>query len=87
MTALRVRDLGFGVLAQAASWKKWIDGLAKAGKTRGLVRALPVSDQAQMREFYLSKMEEVDLRNCGLSFRSCISTTEQSSELRRLSGS
>jgi hypothetical protein len=32
----------------------------KAGSARSLYRALPVSDQAQVREFYLSKVEEVD---------------------------
>jgi hypothetical protein len=32
----------------------------KAGAARALYEALPVSDQAQIREFYLSKVEEVD---------------------------
>jgi hypothetical protein len=32
----------------------------KAGMARSLYGSLPVSDQAQMREFYLSKIEEVD---------------------------
>ncbi|MGD1213900.1 MAG: hypothetical protein ABR861_02810 [Terriglobales bacterium] len=32
----------------------------KAGTARSLYRSLPVSDQAQVREFYLSKIEEVD---------------------------
>ena len=32
----------------------------KAGTARSLYSSLPVSDQAQMREFYLSKIEEVD---------------------------
>ncbi len=32
----------------------------KAGAARSLYSALPVSDQAQVREFYLSKVEEVD---------------------------
>jgi hypothetical protein len=32
----------------------------KAGTARALHNALPVSDQAQVREFYLSKVEEVD---------------------------
>ena len=32
----------------------------KAGTARSLYQSLPVSDQAQMREFYLSKLEEVD---------------------------
>ena len=34
------------------------EALAKRGAQR-LYQALPVSDQAQMREFYLSKLEEV----------------------------
>jgi len=33
---------------------------AKAGTAGAVYRALTVSDQAQMREFYLSKVEEVD---------------------------
>jgi len=32
----------------------------KPGTARSLYGSLPVSDQAQMREFYLSKIEEVD---------------------------
>ena len=32
-----------------------------AGSAWALYEALPVSDQAQIREFYLSKVEEVDL--------------------------
>jgi hypothetical protein len=32
----------------------------KAGTARALYDSLPVSDQAQVREFYLSKVEEVD---------------------------
>ena len=53
---LRVRDLE-GILAADA-----IDRAAgeKAGTARSLHGALPVSDQAQVREFYLSKVEEVD---------------------------
>ena len=53
---IRVRDLdaalGAGVIDAAAG--------EKAGTARSLYGALPVSDQAQMREFYLSKIEEVD---------------------------
>jgi hypothetical protein len=30
------------------------------GRARSLYNSLPVSDQAQIREFYLSKIEEVD---------------------------
>jgi len=39
-----------------------IDGItgAKAGTARSLYQALTVSDQAQIREFYLSKIEEVE---------------------------
>src|SRR5271165_5139589 len=55
---LRVRDVD-GVLAKRLV-EKVDDGLAKSGKTaQGLYDALTVSDQAQMREFYLSKLEEV----------------------------
>jgi hypothetical protein len=32
----------------------------KAGTARSLHSSLPISDQAQVREFYLSKIEEVD---------------------------
>ena len=35
------------------------DTLAKSGAQK-LYQALTVSDQAQMREFYLSRVEEVD---------------------------
>jgi hypothetical protein len=39
-----------------------IDAVAggKTGAARALYESLPVSDQAQVREFYLSKVEEVD---------------------------
>jgi hypothetical protein len=33
---------------------------SRAGTARGLYQSLPVSDQAQAREFYLSKIEEVE---------------------------
>jgi hypothetical protein len=33
---------------------------AQPWKARNLYEGLPVSDQAQMREFYLSKLEEVE---------------------------
>lgn len=33
---------------------------SKAGTARSLYGSLPVSDQAQVREFYLSKIEDVD---------------------------
>ena len=53
---IRVRDLDAAFAAGA------IDAAAgeKAGTARSLYGALPVSDQAQMRELYLSKIEEVD---------------------------
>jgi hypothetical protein len=53
---IRVRDLDAVFAADA------IDRAAgdKAGTARSLYSSLPVSDQAQMREFYLSKLEEVD---------------------------
>jgi hypothetical protein len=54
---IRVRDFD-GVLAQrlleAVVGEAELDG-------RKLYEALPVSDQAQMREFYLSKLEGVDV--------------------------
>ena len=51
---LRVRDFD-GVLS-----KKVLEGFVKAVDGRQLYESLPVSDQAQMREFYLSKLETVD---------------------------
>ena len=53
---IRVRDLAAILAADA------IDGAAgsKTGTARSLYQALPVSDQAQVRELYLSKIEEVD---------------------------
>ncbi|MBZ5706932.1 MAG: hypothetical protein LAN63_16415 [Acidobacteriia bacterium] len=57
--SLRVRDLDAvlmkGVLDQVD------ETLAKSGTTaKRLYQILAVSDQGQMREFYLSKIEEVD---------------------------
>ena len=53
---MRIRNLD-AVLA-----KDLIDSIggAKAGSARALYEVLPVSDQAQMRELYLSKIEEVE---------------------------
>jgi hypothetical protein len=52
---LRIRDfdlvLAKGIVEQVA-------GSGQSAKT--LYAALPVSDQAQMKEFYLSRVEEVD---------------------------
>jgi len=53
---IRVRDV------EAVFAKDVIDRATgdKAGTARTLHSALPVSDQAQVRELYLSKIEEVD---------------------------
>jgi hypothetical protein len=53
---LRVRDMDAIFAANA------IDGAAgeKAGTAKSLYASLPISDQAQVREFYLSKLEDVD---------------------------
>jgi hypothetical protein len=53
---IRVRDLDAVFAADA------IDAAAgdKAGTARSLYQSLPVSDQAQIRELFLSKIEEVD---------------------------
>jgi hypothetical protein len=53
---IRVRDLDAVLAADA------IDRVAGniGGTARSLYSSLPVSDQAQVREFYLSKVEEVD---------------------------
>jgi hypothetical protein len=53
---IRVRSLDAVLVANV------IDAVtgAKAGTARSLYEALTVSDQAQMREFYLSKIEEVE---------------------------
>jgi hypothetical protein len=53
---IRVRNLDEAFAVDA------IDRVAgdSAGMARGLYSSLPVSDQAQVREFYLSKVEEVD---------------------------
>jgi len=53
----RVRDLET-ILARGV-FEKVDDTLAKLGAQK-LYQALTISDQAQMREFYLSKVEEVD---------------------------
>jgi hypothetical protein len=54
---LRVRDFD-GILAA-----NLIDlgAGSKSGTARSVYEALPVSDQGQIREFYLSKVEEVDM--------------------------
>jgi hypothetical protein len=51
---IRVRDLN-AVLAHGV-----LDGFGEPGlRTRQLYESLPVSDQALLREFYLSKLETV----------------------------
>ena len=53
---IRVRDLD-AVLAQRV-----LEGFAEPGlNAQQLYQALTLSDQAQMREFYLSKLEGVDV--------------------------
>ena len=56
---VRIRNFD-GVLDQQVI--EYVDGsLKKSGKTaKGLYQELTVTDQAQMREFYLSKLERVD---------------------------
>ena len=54
---IRVRDFD-GVLAQRALEE--VGGRKSGLSAWQLYQALPVSDQAQMREFYLSKLEGVD---------------------------
>ena len=53
---IRVRDLD-AIFAVGAIDRVTGD---KAGTARALYSSLPVSDQAQIREFYLSKLEEID---------------------------
>ncbi len=53
---IRIRDFD-AVLA-----KRMLEGFSEAGlDARQLYESLPVSDQALMREFYLSKLEGVDV--------------------------
>ena len=51
---MRIRDLD-AVLA-----KRLLEGFVAELDAKQLYDSLPVSDQAQMREFYLSKLETVD---------------------------
>ena len=53
---IRVRDLDAIFTADAID----VVSGGKAGTARSLYNGLPTSDQAQMREFYLSKLEEID---------------------------
>ena len=53
---IRVRDFD-AILAQ-----KMLESVGESDlNARQLYKSLPVSDQAQMREFYLSKLESVDV--------------------------
>jgi hypothetical protein len=54
---IRVRD--FDLVLNSGVLERLDDGLANAG-SRKLYDSLTMSDQAQMREFYLSKIEEVN---------------------------
>jgi hypothetical protein len=54
---IRVRDLEAAFAADSID----LASGDKAGTARALYDSLPVPDQAQVREFYLSKVEEVDL--------------------------
>jgi hypothetical protein len=53
----RIRDLD--VILARGVFEKVDDTLAKLGAQK-LYQALTISDQAQMREFYLSRIEEVE---------------------------
>jgi hypothetical protein len=55
---VRVRD--FDLMLASGALEQVDEVLGRPGAGRKLYEALPVSDQAQMREFYLSKVEEVD---------------------------
>ena len=58
-SGVRVREVE-AVLAKGLL-EKVDESLAKSGKTaQQLYEALTVSDQAQLREFYLSKIEEIE---------------------------
>jgi hypothetical protein len=54
---IRVRD--FDLVLNSGVLERLDDELARAG-SRKLYDSLTMSDQAQMREFYLSKIEETD---------------------------
>jgi hypothetical protein len=56
---VRIRD--WDALVAKRALDRADETLAKSGKTsQALYQALSLSDQAQMREFYLSRIEEVD---------------------------
>jgi len=58
LSSSRVQVRNFEVVLAANALDEAAEN--KAGTARTLYDSLPVSDQAQVREFYLSKIEEVD---------------------------
>jgi len=54
---VRIRD--FDLVLNSGVLEKLDDGFASS-QARKVYEVLPTSDQAQIREFYLSKIEEVD---------------------------
>ena len=55
---IRIRD--FDLVLAGGSLEQVDQALGRPGAARKLYESLSVSDQAQIREFYLSKIEEVD---------------------------
>jgi hypothetical protein len=55
---IRIRD--FDLVLAGGIFEELDELLGKTGSGRALYELLAVSDQAQIREFYLSKTEEVD---------------------------
>jgi hypothetical protein len=55
--SIRIRD--FDLVLSSGVLERLDDGFASS-RARKVYEALPTSDQAQIREFYLSKIEEVD---------------------------
>jgi hypothetical protein len=56
--AIRIRD--FDLVLAGGVFEQVDQRLGNSGSARRLYEALALSDQAQIREFYLSKTEEVD---------------------------
>jgi len=56
---LRIRD--WDKLVALRVFERVDDALSKSAGAKALYEALTVCDQAQMREFYLSKLETVDV--------------------------
>jgi hypothetical protein len=55
---IRIRD--FALVLAGGVFEELDESLSKARSARVLYESLAVSDQAQIREFYLAKVEEVD---------------------------